>query len=287
MNIVKIDDKNYPELLKEIGKDAPKQLYYKGNFNKDIFKNCLSVVGSRQMTTYGRQVTERIVSEVAAAGVTIVSGFMYGVDAAAHKAALNVANGRTIAVMPCGIDLIHPEYQQDLYDEILKNRGLVISEYEGNFAPTLWTYPRRNRIVAGLSKACLVIEAGEKSGSLITANFAKKFKRKLFVVPGPITSENSKGIMELLKQGATPISSAKDILEYYGLRNSVSKKETEFPDGTNAFEQKIIDLLKRESLEIDVLARTFEMPVSKLGVMLSIMQLRGIIRQDGPKYYID
>jgi DNA processing protein len=214
MNFFTIEDKEYPKLLKKIGKDAPKKLYYKGTWDREIFENCLTVVGSRQMTIYGKQVVQKIVFEIAAAGLTIVSGFMYGVDAASHKAALR-AGGRTIAVMPCGIDLIHPEYQQDLYNEILDNNGLIISEYEGKMEPGYWTYPRRNRIVAGLSKATLVIEAGEKSGSLITANFAKKFKRKVFVVPGPITSENSKGIMQLIKEKAVPISFAKDILGFY------------------------------------------------------------------------
>ena len=165
--------------------------------------------------------TEKLVTELAASGITIVSGFMYGIDAAAHKAAL-LAGGRTIAVMPCGIDLIHPEYQQDLYMEILNNKGLVISEYEGSRAPALWTYPQRNRIVAGLSKAVLIIEAGEKSGSLITANFAKKFGRKVFAVPGPITSENSKGIMQLIKEGAEAVSSAQDILREYGSARTLS-----------------------------------------------------------------
>jgi len=215
MNIVTIQDKNYPKLLKQIGKDAPKQLYYKGKWNKEIFNHCLAVVGSRRMTIYGRQVAERIVGEVASAGVTIVSGFMYGVDATAHQAALKVG-GRTIAVMPCGIDLIHPEYQQDLYAEILNNQGLIVSEYEGSMQPALWTYPRRNRIVAGLCQAALIIEAGEQSGSLITAEFAKKFKRKVFAVPGPITSENSKGISQLLKEGAAAATCAGDILREYG-----------------------------------------------------------------------
>jgi DNA processing protein len=291
-NNIVINDKDYPKSLKKIGRDAPKQLHYKGEWNDEIFKNCLAVVGSRRMTTYGKQVTERIVSEAAAAGITIVSGFMYGVDATAHKAALN-ARGKTIAVMPCGIDLIHPEYQQDLYKEILDNNGLVISEYEGAMQPSNWTYPRRNRIVAGLSKAVLVIEAGEKSGSLITANFAKKFKRKLFVIPGPITSENTKGIMELLKQGATPISSAENILDYYKIKFQIpnSKLQTnsksEISNSKITIEQKIIDQLKRESLEIDALARAFAVPVSKIGVTLSMMQLRGLIRQAGPKYYIN
>ncbi len=297
MNIVSIQDKRYPKLLKKIGKDAPKQLYYKGNWS-DIFsaqggsalggENCLAVVGSRQMTTYGRQVVEKIVSEVAAAGVTIVSGFMYGVDATAHQAALRVG-GRTIAVMPCGIDLIHPEYQQDLYAEILNSKGLIISEYEGEMQPVTWTYPRRNRIVAGLSKAALIIEAGEKSGSLITANFAKKFKRKVFVVPGPITSENSKGIMQLIKEGAEAVSSAQDILDYYvGVDVGRPRLHCGRPTSTatSTAEQEIINQLQREALDIDTISRNLGMPAAKTGTILSMMQLKGQIKSEGNKYYI-
>jgi len=216
MNIVTIQDERYPKLLKEIGKDIPKQLYYKGVWDSGIFENCLAVVGSRRLTSYGQRVTEQLVTEVAAAGITIVSGFMYGGDEAAHRAAVK-AGGRTIAVMPCGIELIHPEYQQDLYVEILDNKGLVLSEYEGKFLPTNWTYPRRNRIVAGLSKAVLVVEAGLKSGTLITTNFAKKFGRKVFAVPGPITSEVSRGTSKLLREGASLVTSSKDILNYYNI----------------------------------------------------------------------
>ena len=286
-NVITINDKDYPKLLKEIGKEAPKQIYWKGNWN-DIFTNCLAVVGSRQMTSYGKRVVEQIVTEVAAAGITIVSGFMYGVDAASHKAALSAANGRTIVVMPCGIDLIHPEYQQDLYSEILNNNGLVISEYEGAMQPSNWTYPRRNRIVAGLAKATLVIEAGEKSGSLITANWAKKFKRKIFVVPGPITSENSKGIMELLKEGASPVSSVKDILDYYGIiGHAMSNGDKTSHVQQTGLENQIIAKLRNEALGADELARTFGVSAASLGVTLSLMQLRGLIQQDGPKYYID
>lgn len=283
MGIHFIKENEYPKLLKEI-KDAPKQLYYKGNWDKAVFENCLAVVGSRRMTTYGKQVVERIVTEISAAGVTIVSGFMYGVDAQAHKAALG-AGGRTIAVMPCGIDLIHPEYQQDLYVEILNNNGLIISEYEGNFLPTNWTYPRRNRIVAGLSKAALIIEAGERSGSLITANFAKKFKRKLFVVPGPITSENTKGIMQLIGEGAEPISSADDILKFYKMKGPASVPLRGTPARQGGIEEKILEQLKKESLAVNDLARIFGLSASKLGGILSMMQLNGLIKQEGGKYH--
>ena len=290
MSIVNREDKNYPKLLKKIGKDAPKQLHYKGVWDEEIFNNCLAVVGSRSLTTYGRQVAERLVTPLSAAGITIVSGFMYGGDAAAHKAAVK-AGGRTIAAMPCGIERIHPEYQQDLYVEILNNRGLIISEYEGDQMPVNWMYPRRNRIVAGLSKAILVLEAGLKSGTLITANFAKKYGRKIFVVPGPITSENSKGIMQLIKEGATAVSSAEEIIDFYkvghAMSNWTSHVQLSGNESKTDLEQKIVEHLQREPLEIDALARTFSMPASKIGVTLSLMQLRGLIRQDGPRYYIN
>ena len=290
MGIYTIQENEYPKLLKEIGKDAPKQLYYKGSWDAEIFENCLAVVGSRMMTTYGRQVVEKIISEVAAAGVTIVSGFMYGVDAEAHKTALRVG-GRTIAVMPCGIDLIHPEHQQDLYMEILNDKGLVVSEYEGSAQPALWTYPRRNRIVAGMSKAALIIEAGEKSGSLITAELAKKYKRKVFVVPGPITSENSKGIMQLIKEGATAISSAGDILPIFGSRTILGGPTSPKIKGEvgpqDIVEQQIIEHLQREALDIDTMSRNLGMSASKTGTILSMMQLKGQIKQEGNKYYVN
>jgi len=294
--IIAIDDKRYPELLRKIGKEAPKKLYYKGEWpsgaaeDKDnIFDNCLAVVGSRRLTSYGRKITEQLVSEIAAAGVTIVSGFMYGGDEAAHKAAV-AAGGRTIAVMPCGIDVIHPEYQEELYNKILENKGLIISEYEGDFPPASWTYVRRNRIVAGLSKAVLIVEAGLKSGTMITAELSKKFKRKIFVVPGPITSEVSKGTAQLLKEGAAVATEAKDILKYYNISFSgtnPAKKAKPSSEKIASLEQKIIEQLKIEPLEMDALARILKVSISDLGSRLSLMQIKGFVSQEGNKYYTD
>jgi DNA processing protein len=295
-------DKEYPELLKKIGKEAPKKFYCKGNYQPEIFKNCLAVVGSRRLTSYGKRVAEQMVGEIAATGITIVSGFMYGGDAVAHQTALAVG-GKTIAVMPCGIDRISPEYQADLYNEILNNNGLIISEYEGEMMPALWTYPKRNRIVAGLAKAVLVIEAGLESGTLITADLAKKFERKIFAIPGPITSEVSQGTLKLIKEGAEVATCAKDVLDFFRL------SESEFSDrfiplrrepyatqkiqnssslfvSLDSLEQKIIDELRRESLNADDLARKLGVRVSELGTKLSIMQIKGQIQQEGNKYYI-
>ena len=287
--------KEYPALLQELG-DAPKQLYYKGTWNPKLFESCLAVVGTRRMTSYGRRVTEELVGEIASQGITIVSGFMYGIDATAHKAALRVG-GKTIAVMPCGIDIIHPSDQADLYKEVLDSGGLVISEYEGNFKPLLWTYPKRNRIVAGLSQATLVMEAGEKSGSLITANFAKKYKRKLFVVPGPLTSSVSFGIMQLIREGAAVATSAKDVLDFYKVKSQITIRQladkfqtnpkSQIPNvnSENTLERKILEQLHREPLEADQLARMLGVGIAPLGATLSTMQLAGIITEENNKYH--
>ena len=280
--VIDIKSQEYPRLLKEI-KNSPKQLYYKGDWDTEIFKNCLAVVGSRRMTTYGKHVAERLITKIAAAGITIVSGFMYGIDAVSHRAALT-AKGRTIAVMPCGINIIHPAYQEKLYNDILDNNGLIISEFKGDFPPDIWTYPKRNRIVAGLSKAALIIEAGVKSGSLITANYAKEYKRKVFAVPGPITSSNSAGIIQLLKDRALIVSRAGDVLEHYDLK-SIDSVANRNSFNLGELEKKILLQLKQEPLEIDVLARIFEVSASKIGTTLSLMQLQGIISKKGNKYY--
>ena len=289
---VEITDKKYPKALKEaLGKLTsslgPKKLYYKGNWSEDIFENCLAVVGSRHLTTYGKRATEQLVTEIAAAGVTIVSGFMYGGDEAAHSTAVK-CGGKTIAVMPCGIDLVHPTNQKELYQKILDTGGLIISEYPGLDQPQTFTYIQRDRIVAGLSKAVLVTEAALESGSLITASYAKKFGRKIFALPGQITSEVSKGTIKLIKEGAYPVTEAKEILDFFKILPSAKNKKADknFVTG-DTLEQKIIEQLKRESLKADELARMFSVPVAKLGTALSLMQLKGFINNDNGKYYLN
>ncbi|MCK4519346.1 MAG: DNA-processing protein DprA [Candidatus Omnitrophica bacterium] len=284
-NIVEISDPKYPSLLKKIDQ-PPEKLYYKGNWNAALFEKCLAVVGSRKMTSYGRQITAKLVSEIAAEGITIVSGFMYGIDAAAHKAAL-AAGGKTIAVMPCGIDLIHPEYQADLYKEILKNDGLIISEFEGAFPPALWTYPRRNRIVAGLSLAAMVIEAGQKSGSLITAGLAEKYKRKLFAVPGQLTSTQSKGTLRLIKAGASIVTCAQDVLAAYGISNHKIPGEKLRSLNLNKLERNIVEKLQQEPMRIDALSRLLEVTASEIGTSVSLMQLKGFLFEEEGKYYVN
>ncbi len=284
---IKKENKLYPERLKKI-KDPPEELFYKGNPDEDIFDKCLAVVGSRKMTKYGEKICNRLVSEVASRGITIVSGFMYGIDATAHKAAVSVG-GRTVAVMPCGIEKIHPAYQKDLYKEIINKDGLIVSEMSGKKGPAKWTYPKRNRIVAGLSQATLVVQAAENSGSLITADFAKDFNRKLFAVPGPLTSNVSIGTANLIKNGADIVTEVKDIIEFFKPKQTgmdFSKERMDLSQyDLSIKEEKIIKNLQAEPLEVDSIANKLNISAKETGTLLSQMQLKGLIEKDGNKYY--
>ncbi len=287
---IKINSDKYPQRLKEI-KDPPGELYYKGNFNQDIFDKCLAVVGSRKMTKYGEKICTKLVSEIASRGATIVSGFMYGMDATAHRAAVDVG-GKTVAVMPCGIEKIHPSYQKDLYKDILKKDGLILSEMPGKKGPAKWTYPKRNRIVAGLSQATLVVQAAKESGSLITANFAKDFDRQLFAVPGPLTSKVSIGTANLIKDGADIVTCAKDILEFFKPKQAGMNFDQKEGGDLDQYknlpqkERKVVESLQVEPLEVDDIARKLDLSADKTGTILSKMQLKGIIEKEGNKYYL-
>ncbi len=287
-DIITLESAQYPRLLKAIA-DPPKKLFFKGNWQADLFDNCLAVVGPRKMTRYGAEITDILVSQIASAGITIVSGFMYGIDARAHQAAVN-SGGRTIAVMPCGIERIHPSYQERLHCEIIENNGLIISEHEGSYPPLLWTYPRRNRIVAGLSRAVMVVEAGPKSGSLITARLAKKYQRKVFVVAGQINSTLFKGVKQLIKDGADIVTEANDVLRYYGADRE--EQECSFNGAVpevelSGVEALIVKELSAESLEIDVLSRRLKISAAKLGTTISLMELNGIVAKAAGKYYVN
>jgi DNA processing protein len=221
---IDIQSQDYPCLLKEI-RDPPTRLYYKGNFCTDIFSNCVSVVGSRNMSEYGRRVIDHIFSTLDKS-ITIVSGFMTGVDAEAHKKAIKYGL-KTIAVLPCGIDCIHPSNQTNLYNEILCTNGLILSEYPHDIKPEIWTYPRRDRIVAGLSKLTLVIEAASNSGSLITARLSNLYNRPVFVVPGSIFNPLSKGIIEITNEFAKTIDSGLCINEFLNSK-TVKREESRY-----------------------------------------------------------
>ncbi|MBI9098990.1 MAG: DNA-protecting protein DprA [Spirochaetaceae bacterium] len=284
MNQIDIKSTEYPYLLKQI-KDPPETLYYRGEWNPEIFKQTLSVVGSRKMTRYGEAITKEIVTDTASAGITIVSGFMYGIDAQAHEGALN-ASGHTIAVMPCGIDRIHPEYQMELYKKIEKDKGLILSEYPGETPPALWTYPRRNRIIAGLSPVLLVIEAGLKSGALITARIAQKYNKKIFAVPGPLTSSVSEGTSLLIKEGASIFTKSDDLLSEFGIGITGKTKNKKQASNLNPSQRKIMELLSRQPMGIDEIIRILNKPTSKVGADLTFLSLKKMISLHDGKYSI-
>jgi len=203
-----LQDKNYPAILKEIH-SPPKELYVKGKILPQ--EKAIAIVGTRNCSDYGKQVAYDFSSKLAKLGITIVSGLAQGIDTCAHQAALE-AKGRTIAVLGTGINNIYPRFNTKLAEEISKN-GAVISEYEPEANGTKYTFPQRNRIISGLSLGTIVIEAPERSGALITADFAMEQNREVFIIPGPIYSENSKGTNQLIKQGAKLITNIEDVLE--------------------------------------------------------------------------
>lgn len=213
------DDTNYPKLLKEIP-DAPFLLYVRGDASvlNDMSPR-IGVVGTRRITSYGREVTQKLTSELVNHGFTIVSGLAYGVDAVAAQTAID-CGGQTIAVLGCGVDIIHPVSNTSIYWKIVKEYGCIVSEFPmGRFAEK-GLFPARNRIISGLSLGVLVTEGAADSGSLITARFAAEQGREVFAVPGPITSELSQGPTKLLKAGAKLVTNVEDILEELNIRNN-------------------------------------------------------------------
>lgn len=246
---------------------SPKELFYIGKWDKEIFKNCVAIVGSRKMTTYGQRVIEKIIPQLVHQGKTIVSGFMYGVDQYAHQVAIE-SGGKTIAVLGWGISTKLTGSDHILSEKIVSHDGLLISEWEIQ-KPTLWTFPQRNRIVAAMSQEVIVVEAAQKSGSLITAKLATKLKRKLWAVPGPITSRASEGTNMLIASGKAQM-----------LLGEISQERLDFDD-------PILQALENESLTIDEIARKLSLPVSEVGAKLSLLSLSGQITEKGGKYYLE
>jgi DNA processing protein len=280
--ILKAEDSGYPPFLKLIP-DPPKELFFRGCPDGELFENCLAVVGSRKMSPYGERVVEYLFSELSPR-IAIVSGFMYGVDAKAHSEALKKGL-RTVAVLPCGLDFVYPREHADLYKSIENSGGLLISEYEGSMGPRTWTYLRRNRIVAGLSKALLVIEASEKSGSLNTAELARLYNRNLLAVPGNIFSEVSKGCLQLIKSGAKPITSGFEINEIMDLNDIglfggkiCSRVEISKTD-------PIVTTLRAFPLTLDDLSTFMSVPLPILSSKITQLCLDGLIIEDRGKFY--
>ncbi len=271
----------YPQRLKEIY-DYPPVLYVRGELLPD--ECCLAVVGTRRATVYGRQVTEEIVTDLARNGVTIVSGLARGIDSIAHRAALQ-AQGRTIAVFACGLDIVYPAENVKLAREIIEH-GALISEYPLGTKPKADNFPRRNRIMSGLSLGVLVIEAGESSGALITANHALEQNREVFAIPGSILSPNSRGTNRLIQEGAKLVMSCSDILEELNLRVVSHQLEMKELTPANEIESRLLKELASEPIHIDEVCRRSGLPIAIVSSTLAMMELKGMVKQVGGMNYV-
>jgi DNA processing protein len=298
VRIIRYIDEEYPESLRYID-DSPVILYTKGSFIKKD-KYAIAIVGSRNMTPYGKKITETIASELALCGITIVSGMARGIDAISHKSALK-ANGRSIAVLGSGLDNPYPPENKGLFNE-LSEKGCVISEFPIGTPPNKENFPQRNRLISGLSLGVLVVEATAKSGSLITASYALEQGKEVFAVPGNITSANSEGTHELIKKGAKLVQKTKDILEdiaphlkgLIGFANnqSVGSFLMNLPTNLNRLEindeeKAICNILGSEPKHIDIISRETGMQTGRvLGILLGL-EIKGIVKQaEGKRFYI-
>jgi len=272
----------YPDALKDTP-DPPLFLYVKGGLPQG---DGIAIVGTRKPTHYGLSVTRRISHELASAGLTIVSGLARGIDTQAHRGALDAA-GRTIAVLGCGIDVAYPPENRSLIEEI-SGSGAVVTEYPFGTQPEAGYFPARNRIISGLSRGTVIIEASEDSGSLITAKYAKEQGRKLFAVPGNIGMANSRGSNSLIKQGAALVESAQDILRELNIRTAGNR-----PAGAaialpllTGDEGPVFHRITNEPKHIDSLMKESGVTPAKISGALLTLELKGLVKQLPGKYYI-
>ena len=280
MEIKKLPKNKFPSALLEIPQ-PPEDLWIIGELPTDENLIYLCVVGSRKFTSYGREACEKIIGGLKGYPIVIVSGFAMGIDTIAHKKAMQVGL-KTLVFPGSGLsaEAMYPKTNVRLMEEVVDSGGCLISEFEPDFKATQWSFPMRNRLMAGISKAVLIIEAEEKSGTLITARLTTEYNRDLLVVPGSIFSPNSKGVNKLLHQGATPVTSSEDVLEALGfeLPKDEEKQAKLFLD-LSPEEKKIVDLL-REPISRDDLIRALKMPTPTVGALLTVMEIKGLIKEE-------
>ena len=276
------NDPAFPARLKEIY-DVPPVLYVRGNITPDD-EWTIAVVGTRRATIYGREVTERLVSELVRNRITVVSGLARGIDSIAHRTALE-SGGRTIAVFACGLDIVYPPENVKLAQAVMEH-GALVSEYPLGTKPKAEHFPRRNRIMSGLSLGVLVAEAGEGSGAMITATLALEQNREVFAVPGSILSPTSTGVNRLIKEGAKLVSDVQDILEELNLSMIPRQMEMRELVPENETESLIIKHLSHEPVHIDEVCRSSCLPIATVSSTLAMMELKGIVRQMGGMNYI-
>lgn len=278
-NIAK-NHKQYPKYFNEIA-HPPKQLFTIGADISDYLP-AVTIVGSRKLTTYGREVTYKLAYDLAKSGITIVSGLALGADGIVHQATLD-ARGRTIAVLAGGLDSIHPASHRNLAIEILKRGGSLISEYPAGTPPLKQNFVARNRLVAALSDVVLITEAAEASGSLITARFGIEQNKTVAAVPGPITSGQSIGTNNLIKSGAVPVTEAEDILQILGVKASATARTEIF--GDTAEEQIIIDLMQTGITALEELQKQSQLDPAIFSQTITMLEISGKIRPMGAAHW--
>lgn len=279
MKIEKLPKNKFPAPLLEIPQ-PPENLWIIGDIPSEELVY-LSVVGSRKFTTYGKEACEKLITGLKGYPVVIVSGFAMGIDTIAHKTAMKV--GLTTLVFPgsgLSSEAIFPKVNANMMKEIVEAGGCFISEFEPDFKATHWTFPMRNRLMAGISKAVLVIEAQEKSGTLITARLATEYNRDVLAVPGSIYSLNAKGTNRLIRQGATPITSAEDLLEALGFeKEDEEDKQQKLFEDLSPEEKKVIAIL-HEPMPRDELIRALKIGTQNANSLISVMEIKGLIKEE-------
>ncbi len=286
-NIIELKKEEFPPQLFEIPQ-PPKKLFVRGVLpEKDTV--LITIVGSRKYSNYGKEICEKLISGLSGYDITIVSGLAIGIDSIAHNSALK-ANLKTIAVPGSGLDekVIYPRSNYLLARKIVETGGALLSEFEPDFRATPWSFPQRNRIMAGLSSAILVIEAEQKSGTLITARMAIDYNKDVLTVPGSIFSKTSCGTNSLLRQGATPITSSNDILDALGFETEKAtpkQKELEFQN-CSPLEKKTLEILSRNPTPKDELIRLLGISTTEANILLCAMELKNLINESGGKIHI-
>ncbi len=282
VHLITIEDRHYPQLLAQ-APTPPPLLYIRGSLiSADDW--AIAVVGTRSPTSYGKEVTRRLVADLADSGVSIISGMAIGIDTIAHQAALQ-AGGRTIAVLGSGVDQVYPERNQRLAEQIIA-QGALISEYPIGTRPVPGNFPPRNRIISGLSLGTVVVEAGQRSGALITVDFALDQGRDVFTVPGSIFSGKSVGCHRLLRDGAGLVTSAQDILDALNLSTASVQQEVAAALPDDPTEIALLELLSAEPQHADALSRASNLPAAIVAATLAMLELKGYIRQVGHMEYV-
>ncbi|MFZ3151956.1 MAG: DNA-processing protein DprA [Anaerolineaceae bacterium] len=276
------NDPNYPRYLKEINQPPP-VLYYRGSIEPQD-ELAIAIVGTRNVTSYGRQLTKDTAAYLAGNGVTIVSGLARGVDAIAHQAALDIG-GRTLAVLGCGVDVIYPPEHRKLAEKIIR-QGALISDYFPGTQPEGANFPPRNRIISGLSRGTVVIEAGERSGALITAKFSVEQGREVFAVPGSVLSPMSRGTNNLLASGAIPMTNPAIVLDSLQLASRVSLPTAERPP-VEPEEERLLRALGQETMHVDDLCARLDLSIEKVNALMTMLELKGLVtRVRGMEYSV-